>query len=82
MAVHIDDGDHVGGVFADQMKQLFPVDQLTTDSMNQKVLVDGVKIEEENQAHEPSYGLRKNVLRVEILMNVSVRKKKRGEAGR
>ena len=35
LPVHIDDGDHVGGVFADQVKQLFPINELTADSMNQ-----------------------------------------------
>ena len=82
LSVHIHDGDHVGGVLTDQVKQLFPIDQLAADSVNQKILIDGVEIEEENQTHQPSHGLGQHVLRIEILMNVSVRKKKRGQANR
>lgn len=48
--------------------------------MDQKILIDSVKVEEEDQANEPSHGLRKNILRVEVLMSVSIRKKKGGES--
>jgi hypothetical protein len=47
--------------------------------MNQKILIDGVKIEKENQAHQASHGLRQESQGVEVLTKVSVRNEKRGQ---
>ena len=79
-AVHVDDGDHVGGVVADQVEELFALEKLSADAMDQKILVDGVKIEEENQANEAAHGLREDILGVVVLMNVCIREKKGRES--
>ena len=63
--------NHVRGVLADQVKQLFPLYQLHADAMNQKMLIDGVEVEEKYEAHQAAHGLRHHVLRVEILVKVS-----------
>ena len=64
------------------MKQLFPFHQLPADSIDQKMLIDRVKIEEKNQADEPSHGLRHDIYRIEILTNVRVGKEEGGKPDR
>ena len=50
-AFHIYNRDHVGGVLTDEVKESFPFHQLPADPIDQEMLIDGVKIEEENQTH-------------------------------
>jgi hypothetical protein len=59
-ALHIHDGDHVRGVIADEVKELFAFEELAADSMNQQILIDGVEVEEKNQIHQASHGLRQH----------------------
>ncbi len=51
LAFHIYNRDQVGRVLTDQVKQFFPFDQLSANAVDQKVLIDGVEIKEENQSH-------------------------------
>src|SRR5580698_827249 len=77
---HIHDCDHVGGVLAYKVKQLFPIDQLTADSVNQKVLIDRVEIEEEYQADQTPDSLRQYGSSVEIFVKVGIREEKGGQS--
>ena len=56
--VHVHHSDHICGVFANQVKKLFALDKLPADAVNQQVLIDGVKVEEEHESHQASDGLR------------------------
>jgi hypothetical protein len=47
--------------------------------VDQKMLIDGVEVEEKNQAHQASDGLRQHTERIEVVMKVRVRKKKGGQ---
>jgi hypothetical protein len=76
LAVHVHDGDHVGGVLVDQVEELFAFEELAAYAMDQEILIDSVEVEEENEAHESSHGLRQNILGVIVLMKVRVGKKK------
>ena len=40
IAVHVDDGDEVGGVFSDEAEELLALEQLATDAMDLKLLED------------------------------------------
>src|SRR5579863_2330664 len=57
IAVHIDDGDEVGGVFADEPEELFALEQLATDAVDLKLLEDGVEVEKEYEADQAPDGL-------------------------
>jgi hypothetical protein len=61
------------------VKQLFPFHEFAADAVDEQMLIDGVKVEEENQAHQPAHSLRQNVNGVEILMKVRAGKQKRGQ---
>ena len=60
--MHVHYGDHVSGVLADQVKQLFAFHQFPADPVNQKMLIDRVQVEEKNQAHQTANGLRHHIL--------------------
>ena len=45
LPVAVDHGNHVRGIFRDQLKELFALRQLATDSLQLPMLVDGVDIE-------------------------------------
>src|SRR2546427_478171 len=62
LPVHVHDGDHVCCILTDQVKELLSFHQLTADPVDQKMLIDRVEVEEENQAHQASYGLRPYIL--------------------
>src|SRR6266851_3588217 len=65
-AFQIHDGNHVRGILADQMKKLFSFDQLPANSVNLQMLIDGIEIEQENQGHEASHRLWKNIKGLKI----------------
>jgi len=48
MPVPIDHGDHVCSVFTDKLKEAIPLSQLPTDTLQLKVLIDRVNIEQED----------------------------------
>ena len=45
VAITVDERDHIGRVFADQLKQLIPLSQLASNAVKLHVLVDGIEIE-------------------------------------
>src|SRR5580698_10211164 len=53
MAVHIDDGDEVGGIFADEAEELFAFEELAPNAMDLELLVDRVEIEKQDEADQP-----------------------------
>src|SRR5438046_1476611 len=53
--------DHVGCVLTDQVKQLFRFHQLVADPVDQKMLIERVEVEEEDQAHQSSDSLRQHI---------------------
>jgi len=61
------------------MEELFALEELAPYAMDQKILVDGVEIEEENQTDETAHGLGQDILGVIVLVNVSIREKKGGQ---
>ena len=48
----IHDGDHVGGVLADQAEKLFAFHQLMSNPIDLDLLIDRVDVEEQHQADE------------------------------
>ena len=57
LSMHVYNSDHVGGVLANQVKQLFTLNKLSADAVNQKMLIDGIEVKQENQCHQTAHGL-------------------------
>ena len=43
--IAIDERDHIGGVFADELKKLISLSQLAPNAVELQVLIDRVKVE-------------------------------------
>lgn len=66
----IDHRNHIRRIFVDQMKQLFPFDQLPSYPVNLHLLIDGVDIEKKNESHQPANYFRNALERDAILMRI------------
>ena len=54
-AIAVDERDHVGGIFTDELKKLIALCQLASNAVELQVLIDRVNIEEQNQCCQPTY---------------------------
>lgn len=48
----VDDGDHIGGVFADQAEDLFAFNEPTPNAMYLQLLVDRIQVEKQYDAEQ------------------------------
>src|SRR5690349_21000757 len=55
------------------------IHRIRANTMNQEVLVDGVKVEQKNQGHQAAKRLRHHVLRSEVLMEISAGEQEGGQ---
>jgi len=59
VAIHVHDGDEVGGVFADEAEELLALDQSATNTVDLKLLEDAIEVEEEHETDQAPDGLPK-----------------------
>ena len=60
-AVHVYDGDHVGGVLADQTEKFFALRQAIAHAMYLQLLKDGVDVKDQNQGDQALHDWGKKV---------------------
>ena len=54
MSISIDYGDHVRGVFADELKESITLGQLAANPLELQVLIDSVDIKQQDQRGQPA----------------------------
>ena len=67
-AMHINDSNHVRGIFSNQAKQFLSTDQAAAHAVYLKLLVKSVNVEDENEGDEAADHLRCPLLRSLIAM--------------
>src|SRR5258708_2131839 len=56
IALNIDHGDHVAGIFGDEAEKSLLLDDLASNAHNLKLLVDGVDIKQQDETDQASDG--------------------------
>ena len=54
-AIAVDERDHIGGIFTDELKKLIALGQLASNAVELQVLIDRVKVEKQDQCCQPTY---------------------------
>ena len=54
MTILVDNGNHVCGVFTDELKEAVVLRQLAADALQLQVLIDRIDVEEEDQGGKPA----------------------------